>query len=313
MTDFNKPAGRAASLVDQWIERGLDVPDRARAEHYLSVVSYYRLSAYTLPFQCGNPEHHFNHGASFCEVLDLYIFDRQLRLLLLDAIERIEVALRARMTNVLAKNHGPHAYLDRAIFDTRYDHDWLLQQIQRKCGESQAETFIKHYRGKYTNPELPPIWMVMEILTFKEVSVLFSFLRQKEDKQAISEFWGLDDTVLRSWFRALSDIRNVCAHHARTWNREFGSKPLIPRKVPKRWPDLGRPLTDPQVKPTNRLYYFLVVIEFLLEKINPGSKWYERLYCLMREHPKVSKPHMGMPDDWADDPFWRLTAGKQQD
>lgn len=155
--------------------------------------------------------------------------------------------------------------------------------------------------------------MVMEILTFKEVSVLFSFLRQKEDKQAISEFWGLDDTVLRSWFRALSDLRNVCAHHARTWNREFGSKPLIPRKVPKRWPDLGRPLTDPQVKPTNRLYYFLVVIEFLLEKINPGSKWHERLYCLMREHPMVSKPHMGMPDDWAGDPFWRLIAGKQQD
>lgn len=97
------------------------------------MVSYYRLSAYTLPFQCGNPEHHFNHGASFCKVLDLYIFDRQLRLLLLDAIERIEVALRARMTNALAKNHGSHAYLDRAIFDTRYDHDWLLQQIQRKC------------------------------------------------------------------------------------------------------------------------------------------------------------------------------------
>ncbi len=251
---------------------------------------------YSLPFQQGTPNHQFKPGVEFEDILHLYVFDRQLRLLILDAIERIEVALRARMTNVLAAHHGPHAYFDKNIFDTRYDHGWLIEQIRKKCGDSQAETFIPHYRGKYSNPELPPIWMIMEILTFKEVSVLFQNLRLKDDKKAIAGFWQLDDTVLRSWFRALSDLRNVCAHHSRTWNREFGSRPLVPKKPPRQWPDLNRPLHDPHVIISRRLYYLLVVIETLLRKINPGSRWHERLFCLMQGHPEVSKAHMGMPD-----------------
>ena len=306
MTQFNKPTLSISEHIDQWQERGLTIADRARAERYLSVISYYRLSAYTLPFQAGNPDHHFRPGVSFEEILDLYVFDRQLRLLILDPIERIEVAFRAGTTNVLADNHGPHAYLNREIFDTRYDHDWLVGQIRRKCDDSHAETFIKHYREKYTDPDLPPIWMVMEILTFKEVSVLFSFLRKSEDKQAIAGFWGLHDTVLRSWFRALSDLRNVCAHHSRTWNREFGSRPLIPRRLPARWPELDRPLTDTRIVPTRRLYYLLVVIEILLRKVNPGSTWHLRLHDLMERYPRVSKAHMGMPENWATDPFWRF-------
>jgi len=95
MTTFNKPARPASYQVNQWISRGLDVPDLARAERYLQSVGYYRLSAYTLPYQVGKPNHKFKKGASFPDVLDLYVFDRQLRLLVMDAIERIEVAIRA--------------------------------------------------------------------------------------------------------------------------------------------------------------------------------------------------------------------------
>jgi len=306
VTVFNKPSLSIPEHIDQWLKRGLLIPDRSRAERYLSVISYYRLSAYSLPFQTGNPDHQFKAACKFEDILGLYVFDRQLRLLILDAIERIEVALRTRMTNVLATHHGPHAYLDPDVFDTRYDHPWLLDQVRRKCDDSQAETFIKHYRAKYTDPALPPIWMVMEILTFKEVSVLFSFLRIREDKQAIAEFWDLPDTVLRSWFRALSDLRNVCAHHSRTWNREFGSRPLMPRRLPARWPDLARPLADPRIDPTRRLYYLLVVIETLLRKINPGSTWHKRLHALLECHLSVSRAHMGMPNNWAGDPFWQF-------
>lgn len=309
MTHFDKPPLSIADHLAQWEERGLAIPDRPKAERYLSVISYYRLSAYTLPFQTGNPDHQFKPGVSFADILDLYVFDRQLRLLILDAIERVEVALRARMTNVLAAHHGPHAYLDKKIFDTRYNHDWLTEQVRRKSKDSQAEPFIKHYRAKYTDPDLPPVWMIMEILTFKEVSVLFANLRIKKDKQVIAGFWGLQDTVLRSWFRALSDLRNVCAHHSRTWNREFGSRPLVPKKPPHRWPDLNRPLADPKIDTTRRLYYLLVVVETLLRKINPGSSWHIRLKGLLDQYPKASRAHMGMPDNWTEDPFWQFGDG----
>ncbi len=306
MTTFLKPPLAIDDQIRQWVERGLSIPDLPRARRYLSVISYYRLSAYTLPFQRGNPDHCFREGTTFEDILDLYIFDRRLRLLVLDAIERIEVALRARMTNVLADHHGAHAYLNKAIFDDRYNHDWLIEQVRKKCADSQAETFIKHYRCNYDQPKLPPVWMVMEILTFKEVSVLFGQLRLKDDKQAIAAFWGLPDTVLQSWFRALSDLRNICAHHARTWNREFGSRPVVPRKTPWPWPDLRQPLADTRIDPTRRLYYFLVIIAVLLRKINPGSTWCARLQELLALHPNISPTPMGMPEDWQTEPFWLL-------
>ena len=151
---FNKPSLSIDEHLNQWSSRGLVIPDLTRARRYLTVISYYRLSAYILPFQLGDPEHHFRAGTTFESVLDLYIFDRRLRLLILDAIERLEVALRARMTDVLAENHGSHAYFKKDIFDTRYNHDWLIQQIRRKCADSKAETFIKHYRAKYMDNKI---------------------------------------------------------------------------------------------------------------------------------------------------------------
>lgn len=149
--------------------------------------------------------------------------------------------------------------------------------------------------------------LVIPDLTFKKVSVLFSQLRLKKDKQSIASFWNLPDTVLKSWFRALSDLRNICAHHARTWNREFGSKPVLPRKTPSPWPDFSRLLADSRIDPTRRLYFFLVVIKILLQRINPGSTWHKRLFELLQSHPNVSRAHMEMPGDWANDPFRRLS------
>ena len=306
MTTFTKPVFTAAQHIAQWEERGLSIRNKEKVEHYLSVISYYRLSAYTLPFEKGNPEHTFRDNVSFDDILDLYVFDRELRLLILDAIERIEVALRSCMTKVLSRHHGAHAYEKREIFDTRYRHDWLINRIREECNSNNREVFIKHYRNKYQVPELPPVWMVMEILTFKEVSLLFTNLKLREDKEELAAFWGMHHTVLKSWFRALSDLRNVCAHHSRTWNRSFGSRPQTPRKKPERWPDLSRPLDDPRIDCRRRLYLLLVVIEYCLQIVNLESTWHIRLFELIQKHPKISMAHMGMPENWHSDPFWRM-------
>ncbi|HEY9550826.1 MAG TPA: Abi family protein [Prevotella sp.] len=90
MGQFNKPAKSNQELVQQWKARGLVISDEARAERYLEHISYYRFSAYTIPFQqLNNPSHHFKPNTTFDDILNLYIFDRELRLLVLDAIERM--------------------------------------------------------------------------------------------------------------------------------------------------------------------------------------------------------------------------------
>lgn len=96
---YDKPALSLNGIVGRLVERGLDVPDPDRARRYLRHLGYYRLSPYTIPFQQGSPDHIYRAGTTFDDVLDLYVFDRALRLLVMDALERVEVAVRAAMTD----------------------------------------------------------------------------------------------------------------------------------------------------------------------------------------------------------------------
>ncbi|WP_336274155.1 Abi family protein [Vreelandella indica] len=314
MSDFQKPAHSIEEQIATLRGRGLAIPDEARVRHYLANISYFRLSAYTRPFyQPGLQEHCFLEGTSFEDVLRLYVFDRELRLLLLDAIERLEVALRAQLTNTLAEHHGPHGYLNPAIFDTRYNHGWLLEKLENAAKGREIETFLAHYHKKYRSaPNQPPIWMAVELLTFKEVSTLLAKLRLPKDTQRIEQHFGWKMPVLRSWFRSLSDLRNICAHHGRVWNREFGSRPEMPRKIPVGWPGIPNSIETgshehpgQRLDPRRRLYLQLVVIESLMQVVSPTSQWAERLVTLLDHYPQVSRPHMGFPGHWDTESFWR--------
>lgn len=318
MTVFDKRALSPDEHLSKLRDRGLNIPDEARARHYLANISYYRLSAYTRPFYIPNEaQHHFLAGTGFGDVLMLYVFDRELRLLLLDAIERLEIALRAQVTNALAERYGSHGYLNPAIFDTRYNHGWLICKLEEEAQAREVETFLAHYRKKYTAaPPQPPVWMAMELLTFKAVSNLFANLRDPADTKRISQHFGWHHTVLCSWFRSLSDLRNLCAHHMRVWNREFGSRPVMPRKPPKHWPQIpdtiasgAHPDTNQTLNPQRRIYMQFVVIETLMQVVNPESRWAERLVRLLDTHPQVSRTHMGFPPEWEHEVIWQNAVG----
>jgi len=86
---FDKPAFTFEDQLDRLIERGMVVDDRAQALRYLEHLNYYRIGAYWLPFEADHGTHQFRDGTRFEDVLNLYVFDRALRLLVMDAIERV--------------------------------------------------------------------------------------------------------------------------------------------------------------------------------------------------------------------------------
>jgi abortive infection bacteriophage resistance protein len=97
------------ALVDRLAARGLIIPDRDRALRYLRHIGYYRLSPYTIPFQMGGRDHLLQDGTSFDDVL----FDRTLRLVVMDALERVEVAVRAAVTDHMSTAYDdPHWYVE---------------------------------------------------------------------------------------------------------------------------------------------------------------------------------------------------------
>lgn len=112
---FAKPATTFDEQIDLLIGRGMEIPDRDRARHYLAHLNYYRLGAYWLPFEADHATHRFRPGTRFEDVVGLYVFDRELRLLVMDAIERLEVSVRTQWAYHLAHAYDPHAHMEALL------------------------------------------------------------------------------------------------------------------------------------------------------------------------------------------------------
>lgn len=293
---FSKPPLTIDAQIEHLKQRGLAISDEARAAHYLTHLNYYRLRAYWLPLEADAKQHVFKDGTNFETALDLYVFDRKLRLLLLDAIERIEVSLRTQWSYHLALKYGAHAYLDVKHFKHAAKHEAALKALADEVNRSD-ETFIRHYLNTYTEPPLPPIWVVTEILTLGQLSRWYENLAQPADRQAIAKVYGLDETVLTSFFHHLSIIRNLCAHHSRLWNRRFTFIAKLPKRPKELAPCFN--LNSPR-----NIYNTLVLIRYMLAIVSPNSLWEERLVNLLKEHPEVDPVAMGFPEGWAKLAIW---------
>jgi hypothetical protein len=187
---YAKPALTEDALAERLRERGLHIADDDRCRRYLRHIGYYRLSPYTIPFQVRGQNHAFRAGADFDAVLDLYVFDRKLRLLVLDALERIEVALRSSLTDHMSLAHGgPHWYVDSTHFGNATKHGKLLDLVderlraqRRRVAESASRSelsypsALEHYVTTYGEPARPPSWLMVEELTLGQLTSLFTNL-----------------------------------------------------------------------------------------------------------------------------------------
>ena len=288
---YTKPALTFDEQMDLLRQRGLAIPDGERATRWLQKVSYYRLSAYCLPFKDGEP---FRAGTDFNDVAGLYIFDRKLRLLVLDAIERIEVAIRTAITYEIAHAYGAFGHSDPGNFAPGFEHGRFMDELGVEERRAK-DTFANHFRKKYTSESHLPVWMATELLSFGTVSKLYGALAPAL-KQKIATEYGVDEQFLRSWLHALTYLRNVCAHHKRLWNRQFAIRPRFPSRN-LAWPH--------QVPDNSRLYGMLVVLRHMLRVASPGCQWRQRLWVLLDTHPEVPLDAMKIPADWRGRNLWR--------
>ncbi len=294
---FTKPPKSFDEQIDLLIKRGMVIDDRNHAKRYLSHLNYYRLAAYWLPYEEDHPTHLFKTGTNFDLIIEHYVFDRGLRLLVMDAIERIEVSIRTQWAYHLSHSYGPHAHLQRELFKSKWPYPDNVARLKKSAGRS-SEIFIRHFK-KY-DEDLPPLWAICEIMTLGQLSQWYANLRHGYDRNKIARVYGLDELNLTSFLHHLSIVRNHCAHHARLWNREF----TFAWKFPKRKPT-GL-IANFNLQDGKRMYNTLVMLAYLLDQINPNS-WKVRLSILLRKFPSVQIRNMGFPDDWRDRPIWATT------
>ena len=292
---FTKIATTYAQQVALLQQRGMIVDDPADTEFYLQHLNYYRLGAYWLPFESNHATHAFRPGTRFADVMNLYVFDRELRLLVLDAIERLEVSVRGQWAYQLAHQHGPHAHLDATLASKQPLWQTNLNKLSEEVHRSD-EAFIKHLLTTYAE-NLPPVWAVCEVMSLGLLSRWYNNLKPMPTRRAIAVVYSVDEKVLESWLRHLSLVRNTCAHHSRLWNREFTITPLLPRNKPAG-------LATQCQTGSRKLYNTLVILLHCMDVIAPQHHWRARLKDLIAQH-AIPVAAMDFPANWQQLPIWQ--------
>lgn len=295
---FTKQAISLQAQIALLRSRGMLIQDEPFALQTLGHINYYRLGAYWLPFEADHASHTFVPGTRFEAVVDHYAFDRALRLLVLDAIERVEVALRAQLTYHLGIAHGPHALSNSAHFHVtknRWTYATARLALEQDVRDSK-EVFILHWLNNYTGP-LPPIWSAVEIMTLGQLSKWYANLKLSGDRNRIARSFDCDEIMLVSFMHHLALIRNICAHHSRLWNREFAFTFKLPRTRP------AAVVTALNPAAPRKLYNTLAMLACLLDGICPGHAWKSRLHDLLAAH-TVPLAAMGFPSQWRSTALW---------
>lgn len=285
------------------LDRGL-IADKEELIRRLSAVSYYRLSGYLFPFREPDSDN-FRPGSELRVVWDRYCFDRRLRVLLLDAIERVEVAVRTQLVYHFSRANGAFGHIHEANFPGLKVLEYvqwreaLVEETQRSK-EAFKDHFFKKYGDSHQNL---PIWMVSELMSMGSMLTFYKGVEKAIQDQVAGHF-GMPDELLLTWLRSLYAARNICAHHSRIWNRILGYAPGLPHKNKR--PDWH--LEDGNGKKlitNNRTGMVLIICHQFLKLISPTSQWQQRVNELFAEYPEVPHTDMGLPSDWQNHPLWK--------
>ncbi len=294
MEKYTKPSLTYSQQVDLLKSRGLIVKDHVAAERCLKQVSYYRFSAYCLPFEV--TRHQFKSNVTFEHIAKLYEFDRRLRFLIDEALEILEITVRAVTSHEMAQNHGPFFHEQASNFYQKFDHATWITKVHEEA-ERSKEIFIAHYKSKYDGfPELP-IWVAVEIMSFSSISLLIYNLK-KEDQEILAKQFALHTTLLTSWLHSFAYVRNICAHHARLWDRRLS----IPIRGPKdeRWENVNTTRVGAILLAINQFLYKLPIAHTIIED------WRRDVGDLFQNKMEVEDfwGLMGLPGELQKHPLW---------
>jgi abortive infection bacteriophage resistance protein len=329
---FSKPFLPLPDQIALLESRGLVIADKQAAQECLHRNSYYRLSAYWYPFRVigplqdssGNPilDSHGNPvigrtntflpDSTFEDARRLYVFDKEFKLLLMDAIERVEIAVRTEIALCLGQ-HDVFAHTQESFFrpDWRIDprnptrpskHQKWLDTFATAVNRSRDE-FIVHYENKYGSRSPLPIWIAIELWDFGRLSFCYSGLDTPYRVSVATRFSIAHRDLLKSWLVSLNFVRNVIAHHGRLWNLNLADYPALPRRG--LMPDFDVLHSVPQVQ--YRIYSVCCILSYFSKIINPQSSWPQKLAAHVRDFPAMpyaSIQDMGFPADWETHPFW---------
>lgn len=209
--------GSKATTIDKQIEtlvkRGLIIGSDAeieKAKEILLDVGYYRLGFYWYYFQ-DSDTHIFDDNVNLNDIVKLYYFDFDLKMLLLRYIYRIEVHFRTQLVYYVSNHYQDNNtwFVDPKIIDNKILKEFNNIYFNLK---TKNKVLSKHH-DKYTC-DYAPAWKVFEFLTFGQIFKFYSNLKNTELKKKIAGVYGFRDvSLLNNYLIALINVRNICSHN----------------------------------------------------------------------------------------------------
>ena len=283
--------------------------DEKKALVFLSRISYFRLKYYWIDMLDDSTENEFQEDACFDDVIERYEFDKQLRQILFNAIEILEVGLRSKVINILSQQASNGLwYLDKSLFENANYHENFVLELKYEFGRS-TDPFARDYINKHTSWEAnsfdgdnPDAWMIFETATFGTLSKMYKNLKPQLPARSFiaGEFGLYSSKELSSWLESISVLRNVIAHHSRLWYRIFPKKPITPKGQRDQW--LNAEMTDNQKK---RAFGVISTLLYLTNAICPNNTIKADVLELFDKHPNVPVYRLGFTDHWKKHPLWK--------
>lgn len=284
--------------IDILRKRGLLIDDVGKAIKVLDVISYFRLAGYWRHFEADHTTHQFKEGSCFSDIVALYSFDQRLRALLFIAVQTIEVSVRTKIIKHFAHEFGAFWFMDKNHATNEKHFAANLAVIRKEVSRSHDDFITEHFR-KYNDPDLPPVWKTLEVISIGTLSKLYSNFSDASAKHAVAREFGLNHhKILRSWLECLAVLRNCCAHHSRISNRVFPVKPMMPRRMPNAW------ITDFSFR-EQTLYPQLCYIVYWLNSIFPDSSFVDDFKQLLSGYTSVTPKLLGFPHNWEQELLWK--------
>ena len=298
----NKPARTINEQLQILKERGMLFKNELEAKKYLQNISYYRLKGYWWDMQADRLTHTFQANTFFDDVIDRYNFDRNLRLILFDAIEHIEIVLRTKMIYYLSLSYGATWYLQTNLFTDIEKHATHINLLKKEFNYSQ-EIFIKDHKRKYPNTDAES-WKIIEIATMGTLSKFYKNLKhQLPEKSIIAKEMGLNlHSELSSWLESIVYVRNIIAHHSRLWSRNMVKRPIDNLNNPL---DLWLNIT---LTPVQKKKPFLIISSmiYLCNKSIPKHNIKTKILNLIAENPNVPIYKLGFLNNWNNQDLWKM-------
>lgn len=241
-------------------------------------------------------EHRFKERSKFQDALNLYRFDKKLRLFLFNEIEKVEIALRSTLANIVAEETENIFWMtDASMFANAEKFKRTMALVDKELKNSKEE-FILHFREKYSNT-YPPAWILVEILPLGVVTRIYENLADNALKKKIAARFSLPVPVFISWITIVTLTRNTCCHHARVWNKENPITPMVAKKLSRPWVSTSVSL--------NRAFFDICIIKWFFDIVSPNNDMKDHLQRLLSDFPMIDTRAMGFPNNWLEEPLWK--------